>query len=80
MTLHVYTARSQPATRWRDPAAVRYGPRRRHWWHTNKPNRLLWTSCCDRRRPAKNLRVQLYDDEIRVFCSAGKGCKKERRR
>lgn len=40
---HLYTAQQQPATRYRDEGFVM----------RNKPGRLLRTSCCNRRRPAK---------------------------
>ena len=78
--LHIYRAPAQPATRWRDDAAVRYGAPRRYWRHTNPPNRLLPTFCCGKRRPAKNLIVQVYYDAIVFRCPAGKGCNVPRRR
>jgi hypothetical protein len=40
-----------------------------------KPNRLVWSRCCEKKRPAKNCYVQHYYDGSNIFCSPGKGCK-----
>ena len=69
--MHIYTARSQRATKYRVPLGMR------SYWSKNPPNRLCWARCCDKRRPAKNLVVQVFYDDIRFFCIPGKGCKKE---
>ena len=70
MNVHIFRARDQSATNFvidvdgLPPKRLRT-PR----------NRLLWTMCCDKRRPAKNLIVHVYYDGIYYFCKAGKGCK-----
>jgi hypothetical protein len=69
MQLHVYRAKAQPATRY----VVEVGEHR-HWVRSS-PRRPMLTSCCQQRRIAKNLLVQVYYDMTRVFCRPGKGCK-----
>ena len=69
MKVHLYTAPAQPATVFLDRVS---GQTRKF---RNPQNRLLFTSCCRMRRPAKNLLVQVYYDEVRYFCRPGKGCR-----
>ena len=72
--LHVYTREHQPATRFVTVLDDAAGKIMRHW--TRYPsNYLLPTSCCSKRRPAKNLTVQVYYDAVPFWCKAGKGCK-----
>lgn len=69
--LHIYRSPGQPLTK----------PQRCPWimermvFPALKPNRLVWTSCCRKQRPAKNCRVQHYYDGSYVWCDDGKGCK-----
>lgn len=69
--LHIYRASHQPATCFMD-----------HYFGTrpvkNPANRLFWAHCCRRRRPAKNLTVQVYYDQIVFWCRPEKGCKGSR--
>lgn len=69
---HMYTTESQPATRFRDLCFADNSGHQQ--WIRNPRNRLLWTTCCRKRRPAKNLRVKVYTDTIHVFCAGGTGC------
>ena len=71
MTVHLYTAPAQPATKFRDTHTVSG----RALVFTTPRYRLLWTSCCRKRRPAKNLLVHVYYDEMRYVCRPGKGCR-----
>jgi len=64
MSIHIYTARCQPATHFLDycvpgkPIHFRYSPR--HVFRCDECGRLRW---------AKNLSVQVYYDMIRFFCT-----------
>jgi hypothetical protein len=69
--VHVYVERSQPATRFVD----RNGPR--PTWFRCSARTPWWTDCCDKRRWAKYVRVQVYFDKIHRFCANGHGCKAE---
>ena len=69
-TVHVYRAKDQPATNFVDHCPFGGKPTR----FRRKPRALLWCSSCGRQRWAKNLRVQVYYDCIRFFCSGG--CRK----
>lgn len=73
--VHIYSAPRQPATSWVDPyfpgGSVPFKAKGGH---------LMWTTCCRRRRPARNLEVQVYYDATRCFCRAGTGCRVPRRR
>jgi hypothetical protein len=68
--LHIFTAPLQPATKYR----VEF---EEGWGHTfrNRKRRTIWTSCCNRRRWAENLYIQVYYDELVFSCRPGKGCK-----
>ena len=69
-TLYIYRTRSQPLTRYTDDHAP-HGVKR----HINAGGKLFWAFCCGKRRPAKNLRIQVYYDAFNIFCAPGKGCK-----
>ncbi len=70
MTVHLYTASHQPATRYR--VAVGNGYR----WIRRSPRSLVFACCCLSRRRAWNCTVQVYYDEVRAGCRPGKGCKR----
>ena len=72
--VHIYTRPHQPATRFVDRCAGKS-----HWFRY-PGGRLLPTSCCRRRRPARNLTVQVYYDSTPFFCRPGTGCKAPSRR
>lgn len=67
MTIHVYTASYQPATRYRVPGLK--------GWFRTAPRALIWCRCCKRRRQARNVRLQVYYDMTNAWCIPGKGCK-----
>lgn len=69
MSLHIYRAAMQPATCFDDHL--------REQTHTTRiaPHKRLWAMCCDKRRLAKNLVVQVYYDATYFWCAPGKGCK-----
>jgi hypothetical protein len=67
--MHIYHEPSQPATSFKD---YNFDPPMEF---TAPGNRLYWTHCCYRRRPAKNSVLQVYYDLINIFCAPGKGCK-----
>ena len=69
--VHVYTCPQQPATRYRDPFLKRIVTRR--------ATAVVPTSCCRRRRVARNCTTQVYYDAQPFWCSAGKGCKRKTR-
>lgn len=73
MSLHIYQAPAQPATRWKDVITV--GGRTRTVWTRWPAHRRLWTFCCRRKRLAKYCMVRVYYDVIHIFCAPGKGCK-----
>lgn len=70
---HVYRVPVQPATRFVTTLDIRQKAVR--LWTRHPDNRLLPASCCRRRRPAKNLSVQVYYDALMFWCRPGKGCK-----
>lgn len=70
MTLHVYRARNQPATRYRVELAPNDGV-----WIRSKPRALLPCFDCRKKHYAKNLLVHVYYDGTYFFCRPGKGCK-----
>ena len=75
VNLHIYTASHQPATRYR----VACGDVR-PFWVKCPANRLYWCASCKKRRPARNLTVQVYYDGTAFWCRDGKGCKAPRSR
>lgn len=74
MTLHVFTVRRQPATRYLVDPLGDGGI-----WIRNKPRTLLRTVCCKRLRVAANVAVQVYYDGVYASCRPGAGCKKGKR-
>lgn len=68
--VHLFVERSQPATRFVNPHGARA------FWTRRKPQQLIPTDCCRRRRWAKYVRVQVYYDGIRRWCAPGHGCKR----
>ncbi len=70
MTVHVYRARDQPATRYRVELAVGHSI-------TIRTRRLsrLHTMCCKRVRIAGNCVAHVYYDGVYFFCRKGCGCK-----
>ena len=91
-TVHIYRAPAQPATRFVTDLSCQTACRRtaptwlRVRWVTRRPvprfapGRLPPASCCARRRPARNLTVQVYYDAAPFSCRAGTGCKVPKRR
>ena len=77
-TVRIYTRGHQPATRY----LIEFGSLGRlgRRWCLCKPGRLIWTACCRKRRPAKNLTVQVYYDMTPFWCRPGTGCKAPSRR
>lgn len=73
MSLHIYSANSQPATRFTDPNLNEPG-KRRHWFHYD-PRDQLWCWSCHRRRWAANLIAKVYYDCTQFYCRDGVGCK-----
>ena len=74
-SFHIFTARKQPATRFK----VQLWQKRTAHWVTFKPGHLFPTICCRKMRAAKNLLVQVYYDKIDYSCKPGKGCRKGKR-
>ena len=69
-SVHIYTAPSQPATRFVDRNSGRA-----HWFRY--PSRHLFRCHkCGRKRQAGNLQVQVFYDSVRFWCAPGHGCKK----
>lgn len=68
MTLHVYKARAQPATRYRVSLGATRGIVVRH-----KPRTPIRCFTCRKRRWAANLVVNVYYDGVYYFCADGKG-------
>ena len=77
--IHIYDRPRQPATRWVDVVGLP-GGRAKRIVVRNSAHRLLPTSCCHRRRPAKNLDVKAFYDGVYAYCRAGKGCNVRRSR
>lgn len=72
MSIHVYRATGQPATRF----VLDIGFDKPHrLWTRNPPHRPLWCRKCRRRRWAANLIAHAYYDGTWFTCKPGKGCK-----
>lgn len=67
--LHLYTTSKQLATAWTDHCGE--VPLSGGW----KPDDMILTECCGKKRKAKNCVVQCYYDGLCVWCADGKGCK-----
>jgi hypothetical protein len=72
MTVHIYRARTQPATRFSIESPI---PGGRRMVIRIPPRKALYAHCCKRKRIAKNLVVQVYYDDVRASCADGRGCK-----
>lgn len=70
MTVHLYRATHQRATRFRVELGERGGI-----WIKNPRRRPLPTVCCRKRRIAVNLNVQVYYDGCYFSCRPGTGCR-----
>lgn len=70
MTLHVYTASTQPLTGFVDhnfdPPVHRGFP----------GGRLVYCECCGKRRFARDVVVQCYYDGWRLWCAPDRGCQR----
>jgi hypothetical protein len=78
MTLHIYRARDQPATRFSYVLDLPGGPKT--CWIVNRRRTLLPCFTCKRRRRACNLTAHVYYDATYFFCKQGKGCKMKKPR
>jgi hypothetical protein len=67
MTVHVYTAPWQPATRYRVSGI--------EGWFKTPPSSRVFADCCKRKRLARNVELQVFYDLTRARCIAGKGCR-----
>lgn len=72
--MHLFTAASQPATRFVDRTMTG-----RTFWFRFGPQKLFWCKGCGRRRWAKNMRVQVFYDGWRFWCKEVCGNKGTRR-
>lgn len=71
MTMHVYTAKKQPATRYKVDLGKGFKPlvvRLHRQCH-------VWCQCCRSLRWAQNCVVQVYYDKTDFSCGEGLGCK-----
>jgi hypothetical protein len=67
--LHIYTETMQPATGWMDTHSGE--PMQMGF----EPEKLIYTHCCGKQRPAKDCVVQCYYDGLSIWCAPEKGCK-----
>lgn len=67
MTIHIYTAAWQPATKYRVPGIP-------HLFET-PPRSLVFVECCRKMRYACNVELQVFYDLTRARCTVGKGCR-----
>lgn len=63
--VHIHTADEQPLVRYHDPCGMKPRIVRVH------PRAQVRCHNCARRRWAKNLRIQVYYDMLRVYCADG---------
>lgn len=77
MTLHIYRAKDQPATRyWVDLSTWKNGRITRNgFWVRCKRRALRYCHKCGKQRWAAYLTVHCYYDGTYYFCQKGKGCK-----
>ena len=73
MTLHIYRARDQPATRYSVTLDMPDGPET--MWFTCRRRKIFFCFTCKLRRWAGNLTAHVYYDNTYFFCKPGKGCK-----
>jgi hypothetical protein len=71
--IHIYSASTQPATRFVDRCGEK------PIWFRYKPHTIFFTECCLAWRWAKYVRVQVYYDGLRRWCVEGRGCKQKGR-
>lgn len=69
--LHIYRATGQPATRFVDDVSGK------RFVVRNPPRRLFSARCCNTRRWAKYLYVQVYYDSLMMWCRYPHGCHRE---
>ena len=67
MTVHVYTAPWQPATKYRVTGIK--------GWFKTPPGSIVLTDCCKKKRRAGNVELQVFYDLTRARCVTGKGCR-----
>lgn len=67
--IHIYTRPFQPATRYVDDCSGHV------FWTRHRARHALWAGCCQQRRWAKYLRVQVYYDQLVFSCKPGHGCR-----
>ena len=77
MTLHIYQAEDQPATRyWVDLSTMKNGRVKRDgFWVRCKSRALRPCSKCCKKRWACNMIAHVYYDGAYFFCKRGKGCR-----
>jgi hypothetical protein len=74
MSLHIYSAANQPATRFKiDVGGIK------PFWRRCKRRTLMVCWNCRTQHRAENMVVQVYYDSIRPFCKVGTGCKARRK-
>jgi hypothetical protein len=69
--VHIYTAKEQPATRYKVD-----GGGRTSFIVRRSPRALMYCHDCKRQRWAKYLVVQTYYDMTAVWCKRGHGCRR----
>lgn len=74
MTLHVYRARDQPATRYSYTLDMSDGTASTGWVRHRRRTQLHCFKC-RKRRCACYLTAHVYYDGTYFFCKPGKGCK-----
>jgi hypothetical protein len=72
MTLHIFRANAQPATKFSVEIDTPKGPRK--LWTRFAARRTLPARCCSKRRIADNLIAHVYYDGVWFHCRRGKGC------
>ncbi len=72
MTLHIYRAKNQPATRFKTDFGSFVA------WTRYKRRTQLWANCCKKRRYATYLFAHVYYDGVWFYCRPGRGCKHRR--
>lgn len=66
MSVHIFTTRDQPYTKWRLGRDIIDPPTR---WFRCSPRKQAWCHICMRKRWAKNLKVRAYYDQTIVSCA-----------
>lgn len=73
MTLHIYRANDQPATRYKLVLDMPSGTKT--IWMRSKQRTLFYCRMCRKKRWAGNLIAHVYYDGTWFYCRPGKGCK-----